>query len=124
MKKIKLLLAAVAAMVTMGAQAQTWTGNDVAAGDFYLYNVGAGQWLTSGNSWGTQASLTSAGGFCITLEGSESTFSMKVTETRTNNKTAGPGYVGTGGYMDSTGHSLRLRKAVLQPTVLQVVTMR
>ena len=101
MKKIKLLLAAIAAMVGLGAQAQTWTGNDVAAGDFYLYNVGAGQWLTSGNSWGTQASLTSAGGFCITLEGSESTFSMKVTETRTNNKTAGPGYVGTGGYMDS-----------------------
>ena len=101
MKKIKLLLAAIAAMVTMGVNAQTWTGNDVAAGDFYLYNVGAGQWLTSGNNWGTRASLTSAGGFCITLEGSESTFSMKVTETRTNNKAAGPGYVGTGGYMDS-----------------------
>ena len=29
---------------------------------FYLYNVGARQWLTTGNDWGTHASLTSYGG--------------------------------------------------------------
>ena len=61
MKKIKLLLAAMAAMVTMGANAQTWSGNEVAAGKFYLYNVGRGQWLCAANDWGTHASIGSVG---------------------------------------------------------------
>ena len=100
MKKIKLFLAAVAAMVGLSAQAQTWTGNEVAAGDFYLYNIGTGKWLTSGNSWGTQASLVEAGGFCSTLEISDGKYAIKNTETRTNNKAAGPGYLGTNAYMD------------------------
>jgi len=58
MKKIKLLLAAMAAMVTMGVNAQSWTASEVAAGEFYLYNVGTGQFFTKGNGWGTQASIT------------------------------------------------------------------
>ena len=101
MKKIKLFLAAIAAMVTMGVNAQTWTGNDVAAGNFYLYNIGTGKWLSSGNSWGTQASLVEAGGFYSTLELSDGKYAIKNTETRTNDKTAGPGYLGTGGFMDA-----------------------
>ena len=101
MKKIKLFLAAIAAMVTMGVNAQTWTGNDVAAGNFYLYNIGTGKWLSSGNSWGTQASLVEAGGFYSTLELSDGKYAIKNTETRTNNKAAGPGYLGTGGFMDA-----------------------
>ncbi|MBQ7461936.1 MAG: hypothetical protein IJS63_06725 [Bacteroidaceae bacterium] len=67
MKKIKLLLAAMAAMVTMGTQAQTWTGSAVGAGTFYLYNVGSGQWLCAANDWGTYASLTSVGGLDVAI---------------------------------------------------------
>ena len=35
---------------------------------YYLYNIGARQWLCSGNGWGTHASLTSNGGVDIRLE--------------------------------------------------------
>ena len=84
----------------LGMRAQTWTGNEVAAGDFYLYNIGTGKWLSSGNSWGTQASLVEAGGFCNTLELSDGKYAIKNTETRTNSKAAGPGYLGTNGFMD------------------------
>lgn len=61
MKKIKLLLAAMAAMVGMGVQAQSWTASEVGAGNYVIYNVGSGQFLTAGNAWGTQASITTAG---------------------------------------------------------------
>ena len=59
MKRIKLLLAAFAAMLGLTAQAQTWTASEVGEGSFVLYNVGAGQFFTKGNAWGTQASITS-----------------------------------------------------------------
>lgn len=39
-----------------------WTGSVAGEGTFYLYNVGAGQWLCAGNDWGTHSSLTSYGG--------------------------------------------------------------
>lgn len=61
MKKIKLFLAAMAAMVTMGVNAQDWTASSVGAGTFVLYNVGAGQFFTKGNNWGTRASITTNG---------------------------------------------------------------
>ena len=71
MKKIKLFLAAIAAMVTMGVNAQSWTASEVGAGNFMLYNVGTGQYLTRGNGWGTQASITTAAtagnGFAVEL---------------------------------------------------------
>ena len=35
---------------------------------YYLYNVGARQWLCTGNAWGSHASLTSNGGVDIRLE--------------------------------------------------------
>ena len=57
MKYFKLLLAAVAAMVTLGVQAQSWVASEVGAGNFHLYNVGTDKFLTRGNGWGTQASV-------------------------------------------------------------------
>jgi hypothetical protein len=61
MKKIKLLFAAFAAMVGLGAQAQSWTASAVAQGEFYLLNVGTGEYFTKGNGYGTQASITTNG---------------------------------------------------------------
>ncbi|MBQ9560532.1 MAG: hypothetical protein IJ614_06095 [Prevotella sp.] len=37
-------------------------------GTYYLYNVGSGQWLCAGNSWGTHASVTDKGGMDVVLE--------------------------------------------------------
>ena len=53
MKKLMVLLCTLLCLV-LGVKAQTWTGNQPQAGDFYLYNVGAGKFLTSGCWWGTQ----------------------------------------------------------------------
>lgn len=61
MKRIKLFLAAMAAMVGLSAQAQSWTspGSDpVNDGQYYILNVGAGQFVTAANDWGTQLSAT------------------------------------------------------------------
>ena len=61
MKRIKLLLAATAAVFSLGAQAQSWTGDVVGEGDFFLYNVGTGKFLSAGDraaQWGTNACLT------------------------------------------------------------------
>ena len=65
MKKIKLLLAAVAAMVGLSANAQSWTspGSDPVSGQsYYILNVGAGQFVTAANDWGTQLSATGTDG--------------------------------------------------------------
>ena len=63
MKKSKLFLAAMALMgATAGwAQAAPTAGVEVAAGDFYLYNIGAGTYFTKGSSYSTHASLDGAG---------------------------------------------------------------
>lgn len=61
MKKIKLFLAAMAAMVGLSVNAQSWTspGSDpVNGGQYYILNVGAGQFVTAANDWGTQMSAT------------------------------------------------------------------
>ena len=40
-------------------QAQSWQAHVPANGEYYLYNVGAGCFLSSGNDWGSRASLIS-----------------------------------------------------------------
>ena len=71
MKRKTLLAMAVALLCSVGSWAQTWTGNAVGAGTFYLYNVGAGKFLNIGNksndSWGTNANLSANSTFDFTL---------------------------------------------------------
>jgi len=61
MKKLKLLFAACALLLTAGVQAQSWTGSEVGEGYALLYNVGTGKYLTRGNGWNTQASIGGEG---------------------------------------------------------------
>lgn len=71
MKKFKLFLAAMAALVTMGVQAQSWTGNEPAEGTFFLYNVGAAKFINNGDvkeEWGTNAYLQAGFGLDFILE--------------------------------------------------------
>ena len=68
--KRKLLFAAFAALVSLGSWAQTWTGNEVAAGTFYLYNVDAAKFLNNGDpnqEWGTNAYLQAGFGMDVVL---------------------------------------------------------
>ena len=55
------MLVAAALTMGMGAQAQSWVPSEVGAGTYYLYNVGAGKFLTSGNWWGTHAAVDDDG---------------------------------------------------------------
>lgn len=48
-------------------QADVFTGNEPAAGDFYLYNVGTGRFLCGGADWGAHAALGFPG-VLVTLE--------------------------------------------------------
>jgi len=59
--KRKLLFAMLSIIGALGLRAQMWTSAEVAAGEFYLYNVGRAEFFTKGNGWGTQASVTTSG---------------------------------------------------------------
>ena len=79
MKKLKLFLAACAAMVGLSANAQGWTGSEPAEGDFYLYNVGAGKFLNAGDraaNWGTNACLSANYGLDFTLEANGTNYNL------------------------------------------------
>ncbi len=72
MKKLKLIFATFALLLGVSnAWATDWTGNSVAAGTYYLYNVGADKFLNNGDpaqSWGTNAYLQAGFGMDIKLE--------------------------------------------------------
>lgn len=76
------------------AMAQTWAGNTPQAGDFYLYNVGAGKFLTSGCWWGTHAAMD-YDGMLLTFVGSGSDFTLST------NVAFADKYVGDNAYMDN-----------------------
>lgn len=75
--KLKTVLAAFAAMVTMSVNAQTWTASEVGAGNFYLYNVGTGKFLTCGNGWGTQASVDANSALTLILEENSGAYKLR-----------------------------------------------
>jgi len=56
------LIALLACLFGLCAKAQTFSGSEPKAGKtYYIYNVGAGKWLTEGDNWGTHASLDDLG---------------------------------------------------------------
>ena len=93
MRKLMIFLSTLFFTV-LGAKAQTWMGNTPQAGDFYLYNVGAGKFLTSGCWWGTHAALDDDG-LLLTLAGSGNDYTLS-----TDAAYAGK-YLGDNAYMDN-----------------------
>ena len=90
MKKIKLLLAAIAAMV--GLSAQAWDGSE---GKVYLQNVGSGLWWGAGNNWGTRASLLPHAEY-VTLHLADGKYTL---ESQVSN--GGTAFYFNGDYMDN-----------------------
>lgn len=74
-------MVAFLAMCGLGVQAQSWTASEVGVGEFYLYNVGTGQFFTRGNGWGTQASITTdaaaPSGLKLTLEAIDTNYKLR-----------------------------------------------
>lgn len=87
MKHLRLFLVAIATVFGLGANAQSWTAEEVAAGNFVLYNVGSGQFLTRGNGWGTQASISPSSALTVTLEEFDGAYKL-----RTNINGSGKGF--------------------------------
>ena len=85
MRYLKTLLVSLLALVGTSAFAQTWTGNEAAAGTFYLYNVGTGKWLCGANNWGTHASVGDYG-VDVTLAGSNGSYTI---DTQISNSISG-----------------------------------
>ena len=77
MKRKTLLAMAVALLCSVGswAQASPTAGVAVAAGDYYIYNLGADMYLSKGSSYGTHATVDGAG-TKITLAGSTDAYSI------------------------------------------------
>ena len=71
MKHLRLLVALLALLTGVdNLAAQTWSGNEIAQGDFYLFNVGAQKYLNNGDpneSRGSNAYLQTGFGMDVTL---------------------------------------------------------
>ena len=81
-------------------------GVEVAAGDnYFLYNIGAGQFLTNGMDWGTRGTVDHAGRTITITAAGESKYTLYSKSVSVNNGSeAKEGYVTTNGYVD-TGSS-------------------
>ena len=77
-------------------------GETVAAGsDYFLYNIGSGQFLTSGLNYGTRATIDNSGRV-LTLAANGSGYSIYTNYVSLNNRTdAKAGYLTTNGYVDT-----------------------
>ena len=96
MKKLKLLLAFCALLLGWSnASATDWVGNEVAAGEFYLYNVGADRYLGFGENWGTKATADHAG-IPVTLVAGSGTYTIKTNVASSGNKLFVDGYMDGG----------------------------
>lgn len=92
MKRKTLLALAVALLCSVGAWAQKWTvGSEVAAGDYYIYNIGADNYLTRGNDWNMRCSVDE-GGLVVTVTAGDNAGEYYL-KTKYN-------YIGSDGYVD------------------------
>ena len=101
------LVALTVGVLSMSAQASynfTYnSGVTVAAGsDYFLYNIGAGKFLTNGMDWGTHATVDNAGRKITLATVGNGAYSI-YTEyySRNNNTAAKSGYMTTNGYVDT-----------------------
>ncbi len=57
----------------------------VSGGSYYLYNVGAKQWLCTGNAWGSHASLTPSGGIDVLAQAANGKYTIDTQLVNGNN---------------------------------------
>jgi len=78
-RKLLFTILMIVSVLGFNLNAQTWTGSEPAAGDFYLYNVGTAKFLNAGDrvaQWGTNACLSANYGLDFTLETNGTGYSL------------------------------------------------
>ena len=105
MKKLKLLFAAFAAMVSMGTSAQLTDGTV-----YWLQDASTGQFLSQGGNWGTQATLQDVGGVGFEAKYvSDGVFKLKnIMWNKVNNADLGLNIVEHDGYCDQNASDITL----------------
>jgi len=110
MKNLKLLLLAICAL--FGGASQSWAqasfnhaytvgAEPAAGGDYFLYNIGVGQFLTNGLNYGTRATVDNSGRV-LTLAENGTGYSIYTDYVSLNNRTeAKAGYLTTNGFVDT-----------------------
>ena len=87
MKLKSIIIAAIALIGFAGnVWAQNWAGNTISAGDYYLYNVAEGKFLSWGANYGTRATLVENAGEEVSLAVSGSDYTISFKNITTNNK--------------------------------------
>lgn len=82
-------------------QADVFTGNEPAAGDFYLYNVGTGRFFCGGADWGAHAALGFPG-ILVTLEAAgEGVYKLNTHLTNGKDGDNNKEYLNYNGYCDT-----------------------
>ena len=112
--KRKLLFAIVALLCAVGSRATDWTGNAPAAGDFYLYNVGADRFLGYGANWGTRATVEHAGIPVTLAKVSDGVYTIKT------NVSADGKMLNVNGYVDSDATNWTFTAVGGQTNVYQI----
>ena len=112
----------MAAMVSVGVNAQTWTGNTVGAGTFYLYNVGADKFLSAGNRsndyWGTNANLATNSNLDVVLAASSTEGTYTIDTQLSNN---GAHYLANTTWCDGDATDWTFRAVEGQTNVYQII---
>lgn len=98
MKRLNKFIAILfAAFGVQTLSAQDWTASNVGAGTYYIYNVGADQFLCSGNNWGSHASVAK-GGIPLTLAGSVNTYTISTASIYSGKYLSGDGWLDGGSH--------------------------
>jgi len=96
MRKFRLFLTAIAAVLVGQASAQSWVPSEVSEGTFYLYNVGAQGFVVGANNWGTRASISKEGGIPFTLKVTDGKYELQSSPTYSGKHLGFNGYVDNG----------------------------
>ena len=83
--------------VMSNIQSQSWVGEELTDGDFYLYNVGSQNYMTAGNNWGTRASL-GPDGYTLSLITTGTTTTISTNKYYSNKFLGSDGFVDAGSY--------------------------
>lgn len=96
MRKLKLFITTLALLGgVISGNATDWVGNEVGAGTYYLYNIGADRYLSFGENWGSRA-IADHAGIPVTLAAGSGTYTIITNVVANGNKLFVDGYMDGG----------------------------